>query len=158
MLMDKYHELSHREQWILKIAAPTVMVMLIWLIIIKPIIDTDAKLHQSIASKQQQLQWMQKNAGKISATTQSTRSGPSNKSQLRQQMNQLIKKHRLSVERIGNINQTDISYRLDNSLFNSVLALLQDLQQQNIKVVQVQIAKSKNLGKVNTRLLVATGN
>lgn len=159
MLMDKYHALTAREQLMLKIAMPTVIGILIWLILIKPIIDTDKKLHQSIANKQQQLTWMQQNASRVNTSIRPRQHlGPTNKSQLRQQMNKLLKRHQLSVERIQNINQTDISYRLDNSRFNSVLALIKALEQQNIQVVQVQIAHSKNPGKVNTRLSVATGS
>ena len=160
MLQDKYYALSTREQLILKVAIPLALLLISWLIIFKPIIDTREKYNKNIAKHLKEYQWMQENAHfvrqGINLNQSSTAAGPANKSQLRQVMNQLIKVQRLSIERIQNVNDTDVSYRLDNGHFERLIALIKSCEDRGIRIVQVQISKSKQLGAVNTRLTVAT--
>jgi len=156
MLIDKYHALSKREQQILIFATPVVILLILWILVIKPIIDTQGKLTRNIENNRVKLTWMLENAartGNLNIAT--TNNAPKNKSQLRQQMNKLLKNHQLSVDRIQNINNTDVSYRLNNAKFNSVLALLDSIEKQGVKVAQIQISKAKLTGIVNTRLVVA---
>jgi len=156
MFIDKYHALSKREQQILIFATPVVILLILWILVIKPIIDTQDKLTRNIESNRVKLTWMQENAartGNLNIAT--TNNAPKNKSQLRQQMNRLLENHQLSVDRIQNINNTDVSYRLNNAKFSSVLALLDRIEKQGVKVAQIQISKAKLTGIVNTRLVVA---
>lgn len=157
MLIDKYHALSKREQQILIFAAPLVILLILWILVIKPSIDTHNKLTRSIESNTVKLNWMQENAGRTgnSLNAPANTHRPKNKSQLRQLMNKLLKSHQVSVERIQNINGSDVSYRLNNPKFNNVLALINSIEKQGIQMVQVQISKAKLVGIVNTRLVVA---
>jgi len=157
MLIDKYHALSKREQQILIFATPVIIFLMLWILLIKPIIDTQDKLARNIESNQVKLSWMQENAARTgnSLTITNTRNAPKNKSQLRQQMSKLLKNHQLSVDRIQNINNTDVSYRLNNAKFNSVLTLLDSIEKQGMQLAQVQISKAKLTAIVNTRLVVS---
>jgi type II secretory pathway component PulM len=158
MLKDKFYALSAREQKILIIAAPVVALLIVWLVIIKPIIDTDTRLTKSNTLKQQHLTWMLSNAHQVKSNTTTAanqHAPPVNKSQLRQIMGQLLKSQKISIQRIQNINQQNVSYQLDDSDFNSILRLIAKCADRQIKVVQLQIAKSSLIGKVNTRITVA---
>lgn len=160
MIKQKYNALSHREQTILKVAIPLTFLLISWLLVIKPMIDNKQKITKNILKHQQQLNWMQQNSHLVANNSTNQRivtgSTPANKSQLRQVMGQLIKAQKISIERIQNINQRDINYQLDNNNFNSVLQLVKACEERGIEIIQVQIIKSKQLGKVNTRLTVAT--
>jgi len=157
MLMDKYHALSKREQQILIFATPLVILLMLWILVIKPIIDTRDKLTRDIENNQVKLRWMQENAARTGNNLKivNAHTAPKNKSQLRQQMNRLLKSHQLSVDRIQNINSTDVSYLLNNAKFNSVLALLDSIEKQGMQLTQIQISQAKSAAIVNTRLVVA---
>mgnify|MGYP000008756492 CR=1 FL=1 len=157
MLKDKYHALSSREQLIIKLATPLVLILIAWLVLIKPIIDTQAKLNKSIANKEQQLTWMKNNAGNLQSSPSAAMSITST-SQLRQLMNQLLQVHKITVERIQNINNNAVSYLFNNSQFDDVLRLVKDLQEMGVTTSQLQISSAKTPGRVNSRLTVTLGN
>jgi len=156
MLIDHYHALSRREQLLLIFSAPVIILLLLWILMVKPIIDSHNSLTAKIASNQAKLAWMQSNAVRTGNSRNSTNgTSANNKSQLRQQMNKLLKRHNLSVERIQNINRTNISYRFDNAKFNSVLRLIDNIEKQQIGLAEVQFSTAKLNGFVNSRLVVA---
>ncbi|MCJ8341008.1 MAG: type II secretion system protein M [Pseudomonadales bacterium] len=157
MLREKFYALSLREQRIVTITVPVVVAMLCWLLLLKPMLDNRAQLQLSSAKNQQQLSWMQQNANRVSGAWLSSNDAdsPKDQSQLRQVMNQLLKAQNISIQRIQNVNEKDVSYRLDNSDFNNILQLLKSCQDRNIQIVQLQLTKGKNIGKVNTRLTIA---
>ncbi|EPJ55678.1 MAG: hypothetical protein OFPI_02880 [Osedax symbiont Rs2] len=157
MLREKFYALSTREQQILSIAVPIIIIMLCWLVLLKPMLDNRSRLLLGIANNQQQLSWMRENTGRVAKVSPASASvdSPRDKSQLRQIMNQLLSAQKISIQRIQNVNKKDVSYHLDNSDFNSILQLLKDCQDRNIQIVQLQITKAKSAGKVNTRLTIA---
>ena len=157
MFKEKFQQLSYREKSILKLAAPIALLLLIWIVIVQPIIKTDSRITKSIDIKEQQLSWMKGNAKNIETKTSKTRAAANNQNELRQLMNQLLKIHNISADRIQNINNTTVSYRLNENQFNNILKLINDLQDMGVTISQLQITKSQELGKVNTRLAVAVG-
>jgi len=157
MLREKFYALSLREQRIVTIAVPLVILMFCWILLLKPMLDHRSRLLLNAAKNQQQLSWMLTNASRVTTNSQTsaTVNSPKNKSQLRQVMNQLLSAQNISIQRIQNVNKKDVSYRLDNSDFNNILQLLKSCQDRNIQIVQLQITKAKSAGKVNTRLTIA---
>jgi len=157
MLREKFYALSLREQRIVTIAVPLVILMFCWLLLLKPMLDHRSRVQLNAAKNQQQLSWMLTNASRVATTSQTsaTVNSPKNKSQLRQVMNQLLSAQNISIQRIQNVNKKDVSYHLDNSDFNNILQLLKSCQDRNIQIVQLQITKAKSAGKVNTRLTIA---
>lgn len=160
MLLEKYQALTRREQKLLKITLPLALLLISWLLVIAPILETREKTAKSIVKHQKQLQWMRENATSVLANVNrgvtDKLPAPANKSQLRQVMHRLLKMHHIVIERIQNVNQQDVSYHLSNSQFNDILRLIESCQDNAIEIVQLQITKSKHLGKVNSRLTVAS--
>ena len=157
MLKEKYQQLSYREKHVLKLATPFALLLLIWIVIIQPIIKTDSRLTKNIATKEQQLSWMKDNASNVEVKSSKTRAAANNQNELRQLMNQLLKIHSISADRIQNINSSTVSYRLNENKFNNILKLINDLQDMGVTISQLQITKSQKSGNVSTRLAVAVG-
>jgi type II secretory pathway component PulM len=159
MIKERFNTFSQREQAMLKIAIPIVLLLVAWLFFITPILDGRSKTNKQIEKHQQQLEWMQNNAHLVSHEVAVNRSItgaiPATISQLRSIMNQLIKAQTLSIERIQNSNKNEVNYRLENGRFDRVLQLIKACEERGIDVIQVHITKSKQAGRVNTRLTVA---
>jgi type II secretory pathway component PulM len=156
-LQTKFNSLSLREQRMLMLGTPVIICLFSWLFIIQPIIDTEKKLTKAVSNKQLQLDWMLENALKVKSSSPATnnrlKQGLSSKSQLRQVMNMLLKKYRISIDRIQNVNQKNVSYQLNYSNFNNILKLIKDSEEHGVTIVQLQVGQKETVG-INTRLVV----
>jgi len=149
MLKEKYAALSRREQHILLFALPIGIVLVLWLLLIRPTLAHHSALQSKLAQKTEDLAWLQQAAAQIEAP-----SGPSstNEQPLRQRVTLSFAQHSINLSRIQSGNNEEISVWSDNASFNGILSAIQSGIEQNIQISQAQISTAEQSGRVNARL------
>lgn len=153
MLKEKFASLPSREQRILLVATPIIVILLLWLTLIKPALNNHQSLQQRIIQKSADLAWMQQAAYQLNShpTTTLVNSGIS----LRQSVTKIFTQQNINLNRIQTGSNDEISVWADNVSFNSLLMAIQDISQQGLDVSQAQISRTDQEGIVNVRLTLA---
>ncbi len=149
MLKEKYAALSRREQHILLFALPIGIVLVLWLLLIRPTLAHHSALQNKLAQKTEDLAWLQQAAAQIKVPSEPS---STNEQPLRQRVTQIFAQHSINLSRVQSGNNEEVSVWSDNASFNGVLSAIQSGIEQNIQISQAQISTAEQPGRVNVRL------
>lgn len=155
MLKQKWEALGQQEQRTLMIAAPIVLAMLIWLLIVNPTMSKHTQLAQQLEKKQSDYVWMQQVSGQIKGKTPSQRSSLSGS--LRQQATSILSRYKITPTRIQSGSTDKVSLFFDLVSFNQLMAALTDAEKNSLVIDGLQLNRTDKTGFVSGRLTITSG-
>lgn len=156
MLLPWFHALARREQRILLIAAPLVLMLIVWLMLIQPLQQEKVRLEDQVDKRQVSLQWMKSAAVRVQAMQHrqpiTTTSGS-----LRQLLNRVLSSEKLVTNRLQPLGENRLSVWLTDASYVAVIRTVDRLTQQRVTLEQIQLTALDASGRVNVYLTVARG-
>jgi general secretion pathway protein M len=149
-LKQYYQSLNTREQKIVWLATPLVLFMILWLAVINPQLENHRQLSQQLEKKQSDWVWMQQAASQLKGHS-STGGQMINGEDLRRVATQLFAQQKITLSRIQNGRDNELSLWADQVIFDRLLNVLQALQQQGVSLASLQLTPTTP-GHVNMRL------
>ena len=151
-IQQYYQSLNAREQKIVWIAAPLIILMILWLAIINPQLQKHQQLSQQLEKKQADWLWMQQAAAQLKGQPAGLEAVSSD--DLRRVATQLFAQQKITLSRIQNGRDNELSLWADQVVFDQLLNVLQALQQQGISINSLQLTPTEP-GRVNMRLTLS---
>lgn len=148
MLREKYSALSQREQQTLLLATPIVISLLLWLMVLKPVLQHQSTLEKQLQQKQIDLAWMRKVQPQLkqpSSSKVSTRP-------LRQQVTLSLRQQQITPKRIQSNQSNQLSIWADSVPFQRVLQTIETSQRRGLNLMDAQISKTEISGMVSIKL------
>jgi len=155
MLKERFAALNRRDQQTLMIAAPIVVLLIMWLAIINPQLERHSQLSQQIERKQADLSWMQQAAMSLNARQNSSPDAIAAGS-LRQEATQAFTRQKITINRIQSNKDDELSMWADDVPFDQLLTVVGTLTNRGITLDQIQLNPT-TAGRVNVRLTLTTG-
>ena len=150
-----YANLNAREQRIVWIAAPIIALMIVWLAIINPQLQNHRSLTQQLEKKQADWLWMQQATSQVKGQPQGGESVSAD--DLRRVATRLFAQQKITLSRIQNGRDGELSLWADQVVFDQLLNVLQALQQQGVSLASLQLTPTAP-GLVNMRLTLVTAS
>jgi general secretion pathway protein M len=151
-IQQYYQSLNAREQKIVWIAAPLIVLMILWLAIINPQLQKHQQLSQQLEKKQADWLWMQQAAAQLKGQPAGLEAVSSD--DLRRVATRLFAQQKITLSRIQNGRDNELSLWADQVVFDQLLNVLQALQQQGISINSLQLTPTEP-GRVNMRLTLS---
>jgi general secretion pathway protein M len=152
-LVQKFYLLSDRERILISIGGVATAVLMFQWLIWQPINDGLEKNKQSIAQKEELLDWVQKNANKAQQIKGITAGKQAFRGSLAQLVNQSATRLNISITRMQP-QQDQLSVWIDEILFNDLLSWLQGLEKQGVTIVELDVNAQSESGYVKVRRLI----
>ncbi|MBW8191265.1 type II secretion system protein M [Neiella marina] len=152
-MIEKWHQLQQRERHLLIAMAAAIGILLFYLVVWQPMHDAVTRGEQRLSSQQNTLEWMRKSVSRVLLSRSATpRSTAKVSGSLSQRVNRSARDHKITLSRLQP-QKDELSVRIDQAEFNSLLAWLQTLQRQRVEVVAVDLARDDQVGMVKVRKL-----
>ncbi|WP_261841558.1 type II secretion system protein M [Aliamphritea ceti] len=155
MTKDYLSRLSPKELKTLAIAIPTILLLFSWLLLIKPVLESNQQLQQQLKRKQADLAWMQKARYQISPPLK--QSQPSTEINLRQQINDVFSRKNISSSRLNSSGTEQLSMTVDSAEFNHLIDAITTLENKSILLTQGHITPLQSTGIVTAKLTFSYG-
>ncbi|WP_102798595.1 type II secretion system protein GspM [Bowmanella denitrificans] len=151
-IMEKFKALSEREQRLVLAAAAVLAVLLFYFLVWSPLNQSIARNQAAIASQQELLTWVQKNANRVQQLKGSASKSSKFNGSLTQAVNQSASRVNISIARMQPQGE-ELQVWVDEAPFNQVVAWLQGLEQMGIVIMDADFAETANTGQIRIRRL-----
>lgn len=151
-IMEKFKALSEREQRLVLAAAAALAVLLFYFLVWSPLNQSIARNQAAIASQQELLTWVQKNANRVQQLKGSASKSNKFNGSLTQAVNQSASRVNISIARMQPQGE-ELQVWVDEAPFNQVVAWLQGLEQMGIVIMDADFAETANTGQIRIRRL-----
>ncbi len=156
MLKSYLTNLSSSELRTLAIASPCILVLLCWVLIIKPVSGTHSSLKQQLQQQQNDLRWMQQASHRVIQPARNT-SQTETDFNLRQQVNDEFSKHNIILSRLNSSGSDQLSMTAENAVFEYLIQAIARLENQGINLSLAHITPLAESGKVSSKLTFRNG-
>ncbi|MBN1378628.1 MAG: type II secretion system protein M [Gammaproteobacteria bacterium] len=160
MAKEWWGNLQTRERLILIGGSVVLVVMLLWATIWDPLVHGVNNLQSGVAAKQKDLQWMQKASVQIKAVQGTQpRSGGNQSllSLLEERVNALGLKS--ALQRMTPDGPNQIKFWINSGNFDQLIKLFGELEQQHgVKIVNLSVTATEQIGLVDARVTVVRGS
>ena len=150
-VMEKYRELSEREQKLVLATGIVFVIALFYWGIWQPLSNGVAKERSTLESNQKLLTYVQESAVKAQQARRSAGTKAFSGS-LPQAVTTTSAQFNIAIARMQPQDQ-ELQVTVDDAAFNDVLAWLQAMEKMGIRILQADIAESNNAGMVRIRRL-----
>ena len=151
-LLEKFNALSEREQRLVIAAALVTAILLFYLLVWSPLNQSIARNQAAVASQQELLSWVQKNANRVQQLKGSASQGAKFNGSLPQAVNQTASRLSISIARMQPQGD-ELQVWVDEAPFNQVVAWLQSLEQMGIVIQDADFAETAKPGQIRIRRL-----
>lgn len=158
-LRDWFYGLQPREKLYLIAGTATLVLMLAYFILWRPLTGSVARLEQSVTQQQQDLLWMQAASGSVKQLQQTSQQRMSNRSMLAV-VDQAITTANLKagLQRMEPDGQSTVKLWLNKSPFDQVISMLGALEHtQGIAVQTLAMTAADGAGLVDARITLVRG-
>lgn len=156
MLKDRFNNLSQREQHTLLIAIPVVVILVLWLAVFRPLLDSRSQLQDRITRQQTDIAWMKEAATKIRPSVSGQQ--PINSGSIRQRVTQALGQYGVTLSRIEQGNDDSVNVWAERASFNQLLSAMQQAVREGLRIEKAQINQTTEPGIVSARLTFVGGS
>ena len=153
-----FEQLSQQERYMLIAAAAGLVLLLLYLLAIRPLVQSNSELRNEIADKQDALLWMQSASQEIRSLQSTRRTTPKADSRtLIARVNSVLRQKSITPAAIKPEGEKRLRMTLEAVSFTTLMERLDLLQSQyGVRVMQATIdPASDQSGRVNARLTLA---
>ena len=151
-IRSKYNSLNEREQKLLLVSLPLLVVAGFYWLIWQPINNTIAKQTTQLAAKQDLLSFVKLNGAKYNSLNGSNSNSGSFVGSMTQAVNNSASTYNIEISRMQPQNE-QLQLWIDNAKFNDLMAWLYNLEQKGIKILVADFAETDTTGYVKVRRL-----
>lgn len=151
-LLQKFRQLSEREQRLVVLVAAFMALLLFYLLVWSPLNQSVQRNQAAIESQQELLSWVQQNANRIIQLKQSGSTASRFNGSLTQAINQSANQNDIMITRMQ--PQGDqLQVWVDEADFNKVLTWLEAIENQGIVILDADFSETSTPGKIRIRRL-----
>lgn len=151
-LVNRYQQLTEREQRLVLISAIVVIVGLFYWVVWSPLNHALENGVTSVEAKKSELAWVQKNANRAIQLRNSSGKPTNFSGSLPQAVNQAAGRLNIAIARMQPQGD-ELKVWVDEAPFNDVLSLLQNLENRGIKIINADFAQADAPGHIKVRNL-----
>ncbi|WP_406665680.1 type II secretion system protein GspM [Gallaecimonas sp. GXIMD1310] len=154
MIKAYWQSLSERDQQVLRWAAPLIVLGLLYFALWQPLNGAIAEATQQLNSRQQDLQYLREQGGRILASRQGNDS--QQQASLTDRVTRSAGALGISISRLQP-GKNSVSVWVDEVAFDTFTQWVQRMEQQGLKVAVADLTTTKDSGKIRVRRLELVG-
>ncbi|GAA0854930.1 type II secretion system protein M [Aliiglaciecola litoralis] len=151
-LLEKFNQLSDREKLLVSISGALVVIFLFYYVLWSPMNSALEKQRNLVTSKQADLAWIQKNANRAVQLRTGSDTATRFAGSLPQAVNQTASRINITISRMQPQGE-ELKVWVDQAPFNDVVSWLQNMENQGIRIINVDLAEANAPGMVKVRSL-----
>ncbi|WP_088331182.1 type II secretion system protein M [Lacimicrobium sp. SS2-24] len=151
-IIQKYRQLSEREQRLVLIVAVFTLVLAFYALIWSPLNESIERNRTAVESQRTLLSWVQQHANRIIQLKQSGSATSRFSGSLTQAVNQSANQHGIAISRMQPQGE-QLQVWVDAAEFNAVLSWLESLEQQGIVIDDADFSELSTPGHIRVRRL-----
>jgi general secretion pathway protein M len=151
-LKQRYASLTEREQGLVKIIGMFLLITLLYSSVWSPLVNAVEKSERTLKTQKGVLQTMQKNSRRAQQLKASGSTNASLRGSLAQAVNGSASRLSVSISRMQPQGDELIVW-VDEAPFDSVLAWLQAMEAQGVRIIDADVAETNKAGLIKIRRL-----
>lgn len=151
-LLQRYNQLSEREQRLVMVSAVVLLIGMFYWLLWSPLNNALDKSRNTVATQQQLLTWVSKNANKVEQLRRSGSHSQAFHGSLPQAVNQTAEQNKIAIARMQPQGD-ELQVWVDEASFNAVVNWLQALESMGVVIIKADMAETGKPGMVRIRRL-----